>query len=519
MPLHAPGPPSLPALVLALSALVAGASAVGGYLVNERHESTVRHLEQKIRPAQGALAQARTAVGDARSACLAEDGAQADALRTDARTRLAQRLPELRALTAYQPQLAAVAQEFDRTTTDWLDGLPAADRAAALAACSGSGSASGGASGSGSGGASGSGAVGAGAEAGEGYPAVHRNADRLTVLLAAEAHDTTADATREGRAVLFYLLVLCGGLVVLAGLTARQITRRLLAPLAGIEQRLRHDAPALDVPAPAAVSRLAHAADALRTRLRTAQRQAHRDHQALVQNGPCVQGLGAILASRHRAGPGVRAHGDLVAAEGLLAGDYLGVIALPDGSTALLLGDVSGHGVEAALLAVQLKCALRGALRTAADPVAAVRAAWHTLDPEDEHFTTLVLARIDPRTGRLSWLNAGHERPFLRRADGTVERLAPTGPLLHPLIEPGPGTWSEHSTPFHPGDLLLLCTDGLTEGRGPGGEFGEQRVADLLAALPERTPDAAVRALHAEADRFGLDWRRDDVTALAATVS
>ncbi|MFB7948000.1 PP2C family protein-serine/threonine phosphatase [Kitasatospora phosalacinea] len=503
MPLHVPGPPSLPALVLALSALVAGASAVGGYLVNERHESTVRHLEQKIRPAQGALAQARTAVGDARSACLAEDGAQADALRTDARTRLAQRLPELRTLTAYQPQLAAVAQDFDRTTTDWLDGLPAADRAAALAACSGSGS----------------GAADAGEEGEEGYPAVHRNADRLTVLLAAEAHDTTADATREGRAVLFYLLALCGGLVVLAGLTARQITRRLLTPLAGIEQRLRHDAPALDVPAPAAVNRLAHAADALRTRLRTAQRQAHRDHQALVQNGPCVQGLGAILASRHRAGPGVRAHGDLVAAEGLLAGDYLGVIALPDGSTALLLGDVSGHGVEAALLAVQLKCALRGALRTAVDPVAAVRAAWHTLDPEDEHFTTLVLVRIDPRTGRLGWLNAGHERPFLCRADGTVERLAPTGPLLHPLIEPGPGTWTGRSTPFRPGDVLLLCTDGLTEGRGPGGEFGEQRVADLLAALPERTPDAAVRALHAEADRFGLDWRRDDVTALAATVS
>ncbi|MFD7732430.1 PP2C family protein-serine/threonine phosphatase [Kitasatospora phosalacinea] len=500
MSLHAPGPPSLPALVLALSALVAGASAVGGYLVNERHENTVRHLEQKIRPAQGALAQARSAVGDARSACLAEDGAQADALRTDARTRLAQRLPELRTLTAYQPQLAAATQDFDRATTDWLDGLPAADRAAALAACSGSGS----------------GAAEGGAE---GYPAVHRHADRLTVLLAAEAHDTTADATREGRAVLFYLLVLCGGLVVLAGLTARQITRRLLTPLAGIEQRLRHDAPALDVPAPAAVSRLAHAADALRTRLRTAQRQAHRDHQALAQNGPCVQGLGAILASRHRAGPGVRAHGDLVAAEGLLAGDYLGVIALPDGSTALLLGDVSGHGVEAALLAVQLKCALRGALRTAADPVAAVRAAWHTLDPDDEHFTTLVLARIDPRTGRLSWLNAGHEQPFLRRADGTVERLAPTGPLLHPLIEPGPGTWTERSTPFRPGDLLLLCTDGLTEGRGPDGEFGEQRVADLLAALPESTPDAAVRALHAEADRFGLDWRRDDVTALAADVS
>ncbi|GLW55527.1 PP2C family protein-serine/threonine phosphatase [Kitasatospora phosalacinea] len=515
MPLHAPGRPPLPALVLALSALVAGASAVGGYLVNERHESTVRHLEQKIRPAQGVLAQARTAVGDARSACLAEDGAQADALRTDARTRLAQRLPELRTLTAYHPQLAAATQDFDRTATDWLDGLPAADRAAALAACSGSGSGSG--SGSDSGSDSGAAEEGEGKE--EGYPAVHRNADRLTVLLAAEAHDTTADASREGRAVLFYLLVLCGGLVVLAGLTARQITRRLLTPLAGIEQRLRHDVPALDVPAPAAVSRLAHAADALRTRLRTAQRQAHRDHQALVQNGPCVQGLGAILASRHRAGPGVRAHGDLVAAEGLLAGDYLGVIALPDGSTALLLGDVSGHGVEAALLAVQLKCALRGALRTAADPVAAVRAAWHTLDPEDEHFTTLVLVRIDPRTGRLSWLNAGHERPFLRRADGTVERLAPTGPLLHPLIGPGPGTWTERSTPFRPGDLLLLCTDGLTEGRGPGGEFGEQRVADLLAALPGSAPDAAVRALHAEADRFGLDWRRDDVTALAATVS
>ncbi|GAA2087349.1 hypothetical protein GCM10009759_08700 [Kitasatospora saccharophila] len=510
MPLRTVGPPSLPALVLSLSALVAGASAVGGYLVNERHESTVRQLEQRIRPAQSALAQARTAVGDARSACLAEDGAQAETLRTDARGRLAQRLPELRTLTAYHPQLAASTADFDRATTGWLDGLPAEDRAAALAAC-------------GAAGTDVDGTSAAGAD-GDGYPAVHRHADRLGGQLAAEAHHATADATREGRAVLLYLLLLCGGLVVLAGLTARQITRRLLTPLAGIEQRLRQDAPAAgppaaDGPAPAALNRLAHAADTLRGRLRTAQRQAHRDHQALVQNGPCVQGLGAILASRHRSGPGVTAHGELVAAEGLLAGDYLGVLALPDGSTALLLGDVSGHGVEAALLAVQLKCALRGALRTAADPAAAVRAAWHTLDPDDEHFSTLVLARLDPRTGRLGWLNAGHERPFLRRADGTVERLAPTGPLLHPLIEPDADTWTERSTPFHPGDLLLLCTDGLTEGRGPGGEFGERRIAELLAALPAgATPAEAVRALHAEAERFGLDWRRDDVTVLAATL-
>ncbi|MFD0561053.1 SpoIIE family protein phosphatase [Kitasatospora saccharophila] len=73
--------------------------------------------------------------------------------------------------------------------------------------------------------------------------------------------------------------------------------------------------------------------------------------------------------------------------------------------------------------------------------------------------------------------------------------------------------------PFHPGDLLLLCTDGLTEGRGPGGEFGERRIAELLAALPAgATPAEAVRALHAEAERFGLDWRRDDVTVLAATL-
>ncbi|MFI5527703.1 PP2C family protein-serine/threonine phosphatase [Kitasatospora sp. NPDC051853] len=261
-------------------------------------------------------------------------------------------------------------------------------------------------------------------------------------------------------------------------------------------------------------------AEGVRQRQRESDRAVRRVREALERDAVTSLGLRQILVSTERPGPGVRAHGDIVAAEGLIAGDWLGVLPLPGGATAVFLGDVSGHGIEAGLLAVRLKTVVEVGLRLGRDLDSTVRAAWQALSGEDERFSTLALAVLDPASSTLSWVNAGHEEPFLLRADGTVERLAATGPLIHPLLEPAPGTWETATTELRPGDLLALCTDGLTEGRrADGEEFGEARVAALLTDLPVhgREPVAVTRALHRAAESFGVDWERDDISLLIAT--
>ncbi|ROP47808.1 PP2C family protein-serine/threonine phosphatase [Streptomyces sp. PanSC9] len=144
---------------------------------------------------------------------------------------------------------------------------------------------------------------------------------------------------------------------------------------------------------------------------------------------------------------------------------------------------VCGYGVAAGLLAV--------------------RAVHFALVGEEERFSTLTIGVLDPERATLTWVNAGHAEPFLRRADGRVERLEPTGLIVHPLLEAPPGTWRTRTTRLGFGDLLVLSTNGLTEGRDSSGEeFGDHRASAVLAGLTDPTPLAAVTALYTAADRF-----------------
>ncbi|WP_285543106.1 SpoIIE family protein phosphatase [Streptomyces lavendulae] len=252
--------------------------------------------------------------------------------------------------------------------------------------------------------------------------------------LSAHLDDAVAASEREAgsgdTSLLLYLLIWCALTASALVLFARLSVTRVLAPAARIEAAPRCAATgAVDdplTPPPLGwISRLAHEADRVRAGLSQSRWQARSGHQALAQNGPCATGLNRILTAQDGPGPGIDVHGALVPAEGLLAGDYLDSLALPDGSTAPVLGDVAGHGVPAGLLAVQLKCAVQSALRTGLGPVPAAHAAWRAPAHEDERFSTLLIAVADPDAATLTWLNAGQEQPFLVRPDGSVERLRP----------------------------------------------------------------------------------------------
>ncbi|MDX2297480.1 MULTISPECIES: PP2C family protein-serine/threonine phosphatase [Streptomyces] len=347
--------------------------------------------------------------------------------------------------------------------------------------------------------------------------------DRLAAALDARKARARHEA-ETGQNTLFALhCVFVAALLLLLGGLVWTLWRRIVRPLADLEARLGSlAADAAPLPPPDTRGWLGGVWSEAERTLLLLKQSRHRATQAdlaLRTDAVTSLGLQRILAAQHSPGPGVDAHGELMAAEGLIAGDFFDTLALSDGTTALIQGDVAGHGVEAGLLAVQTKSAVLSALRLSLDPRVAAAAAWSMLSTEDERFTTLVITVLDPGRGRLRWLNAGHEFARVRRADGSVEELPPTGPVIGSFVTVPEDTWEVVTTTLSPGDLVLLATDGLTEARDAhGAMLGEQTVTDLLADTgPD--PRETVRRLHLTAQHHGTDWERDDITVLAATLT
>lgn len=163
-----------------------------------------------------------------------------------------------------------------------------------------------------------------------------------------------------------------------------------------------------------------------------------------------------------------------------VGGDYWDVVTLPDSRYALLVADVSGKGVSAALLVSTLHSALRLLLARGESTEEMLRAVnQHLIDfSASNKFVTLLLATLDPKTGGLAYVNAGHNPGVLSRSDGTRERLGACGVPLGLL--PGP-PYGETAIPLLPGDLLCLYTDGVTEAAARSGEeLGLERLEALL---------------------------------------
>jgi serine phosphatase RsbU (regulator of sigma subunit)/CHASE3 domain sensor protein len=340
----------------------------------------------------------------------------------------------------------------------------------------------------------------------------------------ATRRDSTWTRAFHDRGTAFVLVEVFAGvlLALLVGL-ALLASRRVMSPLAALELRMHQASEgmleSLSTPRRSWLTGLTLESERLRVLLKEYRWDSRRDREALELEGQTSIGMSQILTRMGMPGPGVDAHGDIVAAHGVIAGDFLDMIGLSDGTTALVLGDISGHGVEAGLIAAQAKSAVVSALRLGYSAQAAVNAAWSVLMYEEERFVTLAVVVINPVEQAVLWVNAGHEPPFLRRADGGVERLDCTGPLVSSLAAVDEVPWALRRTSFRPGDALVLITDGLTEARNEQGqELGDQAVAEILRNLEAVDPPSVVRALYLAAERHGTDWQRDDVTILAAVL-
>jgi sigma-B regulation protein RsbU (phosphoserine phosphatase) len=164
-----------------------------------------------------------------------------------------------------------------------------------------------------------------------------------------------------------------------------------------------------------------------------------------------------------------------------IGGDYYDFIERADGKLVVALGDVSGKGTAAALLMSSLHAAVHMQANTHDSLVKTISAVNRYLVESipPNRFVTLFYAELDPKKGTLAFLNAGHNPPLIVHAGGTMEQLAAGGLPLG--IMPN-ADFREGRTKLHPGDVLVIYSDGVSEAVNAGGEeFGPTRLYEVVA--------------------------------------
>ncbi len=205
----------------------------------------------------------------------------------------------------------------------------------------------------------------------------------------------------------------------------------------------------------------------------------------------------------------------------LLAGDLYDYVALSGGGAALLVADVSGHGVSAAMLTGIVKSSFRSSSIDQFDPLAVVERIWTGLGSFDhDRFVTAFAAVVRENERRLHYVNAGHPAPLKwtnkEASPKYIVELESTGPILSPAIPLR--MWEKQSIAFGPGDRLLAYTDGISEAMDPEGAFfGEERIHTHISEHREGGAIFVAKLFEA-VERFSAGRPQlDDLTALAAS--
>lgn len=207
-----------------------------------------------------------------------------------------------------------------------------------------------------------------------------------------------------------------------------------------------------------------------------------------------------------------------------IGGDLYDFFVMPQGALCLLVGDVSDKGMPAALFMARTVVIMRMVARllaTAAggapEPAAILSEVNRALceNNPSRMFVTMFLAILDPRTGALSYSNAGHNSPYVRSVDGTVTALeglhgSPLG--INPALP-----YRSSAVQLHDGNMLFAFTDGVTEATGPGGGmFGEARLEQVLRDARDHDAAALTRTVLDSVRNFAGDTvQSDDITMLA----
>ena len=200
-----------------------------------------------------------------------------------------------------------------------------------------------------------------------------------------------------------------------------------------------------------------------------------------------------------------------------MGGDYFDFLSLGPQRLGLVLGDISGKGMPAALLMANLQANLRSQYVTAWEEPTQFLESVNRLfyqNTIDSAYATLFFAEYDDRVHRLRYANCGHYSALLLRAAGQLERLDSTGTVLGLFDE-----WRCHfeERQLQLGDTLVLYTDGVTESLdGRGEEFGEERLVETLRRNLSLPTQRLLASVVDEVRAFSPQEQHDDITLIVA---
>jgi len=196
-----------------------------------------------------------------------------------------------------------------------------------------------------------------------------------------------------------------------------------------------------------------------------------------------------------------------------VGGDFYDVIPLPGGRVGFVIGDVTDKGVPAALVMAATRSVLRATAQRLVEPGAVLELVNEHLVPDmpEKMFVTCLYGVLEPETGRFRFANAGHDLPYVKTADGSVELRARGMPLG---LMTGM-SYEENETVLAPGQSMLLHSDGVVEAHSPeGAMFGFPRLKEAVATYPGGG-DLIDRVLNDVHEHTGPDAdQEDDITMM-----
>ncbi len=202
-------------------------------------------------------------------------------------------------------------------------------------------------------------------------------------------------------------------------------------------------------------------------------------------------------------------------------GDYFDFILLKDGSIGIVIGDVCGHGIGAAMIMVQTRAYLRALAKLEIDPGVILTQLNQELagDLGDAHYVTLILARLDPKQNLLEYVSAGHIPAYLLKNSGEKDEILESTGIPLGFIKDYTYNKSK-PIKFAPGNILAFITDGVVEARLlDENEFGYDRTLDVIKSHRQATAKQIIEQIYQATRSFVKNQaQEDDVTSIICKV-